>query len=381
MADKETFLNQNCFFPYSLTSLYQVSDADLKYYQHAQTWTNAKCSFIIELRPIPRTEVNMPILNALYELADSTEYDPIAPTWCIVNHLLLTYAGVETTLGAIVAASGECAIWSYDPHDIGPMYFSTIGGGERLQQVCGYHIVGIRTDDPDQAFDFISTAIDQGCGVAVAGPEMGLCYGYESGGTRGERKIRGIGRWGPAFNGEYTWEQFSEHVGRFGNNEGFWFLEKTGEPASPEEILNMILVTVVDWQTDHPAKNWIKQESYGLPAFGQYLRDVADPETRVTIDHPYIYCHAILFQADGRYHLGQYLKEFAENFTAPVSVLLDEIGDLYIETHKQLKRFMDYNILESESKEGIAEAITWVQDAYCADKQILDKFAEIKKRF
>ena len=322
----------------------------------------------------------MPILKALYELAESTVYNPVAPTWCIVNHLLLTFAGVETTLGAVVAASGECAICSYDPHDIGSMYFSTIGGGERLQQVCGYRIVGMRTDDPDEAYDFISTAIDKGCGVAVAGPEMGISYGFETGNSLVERKVYGVGRWGPAFDGEYFWEQFCEHVGHFGNNEGFWYIEKTGAPAPPDEILKLILVTVVDWQTDHPAKNWMKQESYGLPAFKQYLHDNADPEIRVMIDPPYIYCHAILFQADGRYHLGIYLKELAKSFTAPVNQLLAETGDLYIKTQKLLKRFMDYNILEDKSEEGIAKAITWVQDAYHADKQILDKLMEIKSR-
>lgn len=320
----------------------------------------------------------MPILQQLYELADTTIYDPIAPTWCIVNHLLLKFASAQVSLGAVVAASGECAIWSYDPHDIGPMYFSTIGGDQRLRQVCGYRIEGIRTDNPVEAYNFITRAIDQGCGVAVAGPEMGLCYGYESGGTLEERRIYGIGRWGPAFNGEFTWDKFSEHVGHFGNNEGFWFLEKTGERDSPEEILEMILTTVIDWQTDHPAKDWMKQKSYGLSAFSQYVNDISNPESLIAIDSPYINCHAILFQADGRYHLGHYLKEFAGCFVSPVRDLLSEAGDWYIRTHKLLKRFMEYNILESVSEEGIAEAITWVQEAYNADKQILDRMKQVQ---
>ena len=133
----------------------------------------------------------MPILNKLFRLAEITEYEPIAPTWCIVNDLLLKFAGAGTSLGAIVAASGECAIWSYDPHDIGPMYFSTIGGGERLQQVCGYRIVGIRTDKANEAYDFIKSAIDKGRGVAIAGPEMGICYGYEPGDSPEERRVSG----------------------------------------------------------------------------------------------------------------------------------------------------------------------------------------------
>jgi hypothetical protein len=152
---------------------------------------------------------------------DLTEYDPIAPTWCIVNHLPLTFYGVKTSPGAVVAASGECAIWSYDPHDFGPMYFCTIGGGKRLQLASGYHISGIRIKDAVTAYEFIVDAVDKDCGVAVAGPEMGLCYGYDSGDDFDDRKIFGIGRWGPAFNGEYTWEQFCEHLGHFGNNEGF----------------------------------------------------------------------------------------------------------------------------------------------------------------
>ncbi len=54
----------------------------------------------------------MPILKVLFELAESTVYDPTAPTWCIVNDLLLASAGAGTSLGAVVAASGECAMWS-----------------------------------------------------------------------------------------------------------------------------------------------------------------------------------------------------------------------------------------------------------------------------
>jgi hypothetical protein len=96
----------------------------------------------------------MPILKKMFRLAEESVYEPIAPTWCIVNHLLLKTAGFDVPLGAVVAASGECGIWSYDPRSFGPMYFSTIGGGERLQQVCGYRIVGIRTDDPKKCLCF-----------------------------------------------------------------------------------------------------------------------------------------------------------------------------------------------------------------------------------
>jgi hypothetical protein len=228
------------------------------------------------------------------------------------------------------------------------------------------------------AYVFITEAIDSGCGVAVAGPEMGLCYGYESAYALEKRKIYGIGRWGPAFNGEYTWDKFCQHVARFGNNEGFWLLEKAGEPGTPEAILDMILITVVDWQKTHPAREWVKQESYGLPAFKRYLEDVADLESRVGIDTPYVNCHAILFQADGRYHLGSYCNTLAESFSAPISNLLTEAGDLYIKTHKFLKRFMDYNILDNTSEEDVAKAVTWVQDAYDADTQILEKMKQIQ---
>jgi hypothetical protein len=319
----------------------------------------------------------MPVLRKLQNLALNTIYDPAAPTWCIVNHLLLKSAGTNLPLGAVVAASGECAIWSYDPQSIAPMYFSTIGSDQRLLQISGYQTIGIRTDDPAKAFEFIAFAIDKGVGVAVAGPEMGLCCGYESDNT--QRKVYGIGRWGPAFDGEYTREQFSEHVQHFGNNEGFWYLEQTGEPASSEDILKMLLATVIDWQMDHPARNWVKQESYGLLAFQRYLRDVREPELREKIDPPYINCHAILFQADGRYHLGAYLQELAESLPVPVRPLIVEVGSLYIKTHSLLKRFMDFNILEWESEEGIAEAISWVQEAYEADKQILEKMTSIKE--
>ena len=135
----------------------------------------------------------------------------------------------------------------------------------------------------------------------------------------------------------------------------------------------MIMVTAVDWQTDHPATQYgMSQKSYGLPAFEAYLQDIKTPERLVAIDSPYINCHAILFQADGRYHLGCYLKELAVSFAAPVNHLLAEAGDLYMETHRLLKRFIEYNILEGKTEVEIAEAISWVQDAYRIDEQILD---------
>jgi len=58
------------------------------------------------------------------------------------------------------------------------MYFSSIGGDQRLETCTGYGVKGLRTTDAEEAFAFICEGIDAGKGVFVAGPEVGLCYGY-----------------------------------------------------------------------------------------------------------------------------------------------------------------------------------------------------------
>ena len=83
---------------------------------------------------------------------------------------------MSNDLGAVVAASGEASIFSYTRDSIAPMYFSPIGGDQRLKTCTGYGVKSLRTTDAEEAFLLIREGIDAGMGVFVAGPEVGLCY-------------------------------------------------------------------------------------------------------------------------------------------------------------------------------------------------------------
>ena len=129
----------------------------------------------------------MPVLDGLKSLAD-VEVDPIPPTWALVFHLITTHDSPEDAgPGAAVAASGEASLFSYSRKSIAPMYFSTIGGHARLKLCTGYAATALRTTDPEEAFRVVREGIDSGSGVFVAGPEVGLCYGYGDPGAVGHR--------------------------------------------------------------------------------------------------------------------------------------------------------------------------------------------------
>jgi len=208
----------------------------------------------------------------------------------------------RSNLGAVVAASGEASIFSYAQDSIEPMYFGTIGGNERLKICTGYGVKSLRTTDAEIAFTFIREGIDAGHGIFIAGPEIGLCYGYKDTGIIEEREAYGFTNWGPAFNGIYSWTRFSKHVEVFGEAEGFAYITHESKSESADQILNMIGATVIDWQHKHLATNFgMNQDYYGLTAFRRFINDVRDPEIRTQVDEAYINCHAIQFQLGGRY--------------------------------------------------------------------------------
>ena len=322
----------------------------------------------------------MPILGDLKTLCECEDFPTIPPTWCAVNYLLLKHAGVvDLPLGAVAAASGEAAVFSYNPHDFAPMYFGTIGGSERLQRATGYRNEGVRTKDAKEAFAFIKATIDGGKGVGVAGPEMGICYGYEDPGTQEERTVFGIANWGPGFEGAYTWEKLVAYANDFGMNEGFFTVEKSGEPGAPETIVDMIAEQAVVWQESHPATAYGRnQEEYGLRAARRYIDDVTDPEIRCTIDSPYINCHALLFQHSGRYWLGTYLQDVAGQMPPEQQDLVAEVGTHYLQAATELRRFQEYNILEGKSEDEIAEALTWLETAYQAEALAVKKLEQLR---
>jgi hypothetical protein len=322
----------------------------------------------------------MPQLNELKTLAEKP-IDPMPPTWPLLYHLMIANnsQGLDS-LGAAVAASGEVSLFSYARDSIEPMYYSTIGGDQRLKTCTGYGENGLRTADAEEAFSFIREGVDAGSGVYVPGPEAGLCYGYSDANRVEEREVYGISNWGPAFDGTYSWTKFSEHVAAFGNAEGFAYVRRESEPESAEAILQMIAVTVVDWQRQHPAANFgMKQEYYGLASFKRFIQDVRDPETRSQIDGAYINCHAILFQLGGRYWLGQYLKQLAREFTDDVRSGLIGIGDLYMEVYAGLKRFKEFDITDGKNEGEVQSAVDWLEEAYHADERILDDFISLRK--
>ncbi|MBN1274583.1 MAG: hypothetical protein JXB26_20160 [Candidatus Aminicenantes bacterium] len=322
----------------------------------------------------------MPQFEKLRNLA-ANDIEPCPPSWPLVYHFLITHDSPQkSNLGAVVAASAEVSIFSYARNSIAPMYFSTIGGGERLKICTGHGAKGLRTTDAEEAFAFIQEGIDAGHGIFVAGPEAGLCYGYNDPGSVEQREIYGFTNWGPAFHGIYSWAKFSKHVETFGDAEGFAYLINESQPESVDNILYMIGTTVIDWQNQHPATKFgMKQDNYGLIAFKKLIEDIRNPEIRPQVDEAYINCHAIQFQSGGRYWFGQYLKQLAQQYTGDVQKHLQGISDLYMKVYSNLKQFMEFDIAEGKNEAEIQKAVEWLEEAYRSDKEILEKFISLRK--
>ncbi len=321
----------------------------------------------------------MPIFKNLKNLA-SDEIAPCPPSWPLVFHLLITHESLgHSNLGAAVAASGEAAIFSYERDSIEPLYFNTIGGHARLKICTGYETKNLRTNNAEKAFTFIKEGIDTGHGLFIAGPEIGLCYGYEYSGSIDKREIYGFSNWGPAFHGTYSWTRFSKHVEVFGQAEGLAYVTYETQPEAAAKILEMIGQTIIDWQDRHPACQFgMIQDYYGLAAFKKFIEDVSDPEIRSQIDKAYINCHAIQFQLGGRYWLGVYIKQLAQQFKDNLKKQILEIGDLYIKIYKDFKRFADFNMTDEKNENEIQKSINWLKEAYDNDEKILEKFISLR---
>lgn len=324
----------------------------------------------------------MACLHSLKQLCESKEFDPIAPSWCIVHYLLLQHDGAShIPLGAVVAASATCSLFSYDPNSVAPMYFNTIGATKRMEKVTGYTVDNVRTVEEEDAFQFIKKGIDVGKGIFVSGPEMGLCYGYEEKDDGTDRTLFGFADWGPGFNGKFSWDKFTRFTQAFGENEGFSILNQIGDPSANEEIVESIVEPVLDWPESHPAlKYGQKKEFYGLKAFQRFINDVSDPLKRKQIDDAYINCFAIEFQAGGRYWLGHYLKALAQTFQDEVSGLVNSIGDLYIQSYEKLREFQQFDILQNKTEQQITDAIQWLRDAYQFEEKILEDFLVVRQK-
>jgi len=323
----------------------------------------------------------MPRLENLKKLA-SREITPAPPSWPLVFHLLISNNSPNSSsLGASVAASGEASIFSYARNSIEPMYFSTIGGIQRLKEFTGYEVKNLRSTDAEEVFAFIKEAVDSGSGLFAAGPEAGLCYGYDDPGPAEKREVYGFSNWGPALNGTVPWQTFIKYAAAFGDTEGFACLGIESHPVSAGSILEMIAAAVIGWQEKHPAVSFgMKQEYYGLPAFRKFIEDIRDPQIRPKIDEAYISCHVIQSQTGGRYWLGKYLKQLSVQFTADMQNQILEIGDLYLTVFNKLKQFVDLNIAENRSEEEIQKAVNRLEEAYYADEQILDEFISLRKK-
>ena len=320
----------------------------------------------------------MPKFKELKDLAEK-DINPVPPSWPLVYYLIMEHKSPrDDNLGAAVAASGEAAIFSYARKSIAPMYFCTIGGAQRLKICTGYGAKTLRTTEAEEAFSFLREGIDAGSGVFVAGPEIGLCYGYGDPGAIEKREVYGISNWGPAFDGTYSWEKFSKHVESFGDAEGFSYIYPDSNPESPEDILQMMAMAVIDWQSEHPAvKFGMRQEHYGLASFKHFIEDLRDPEIRGQIDDAYINCHAIVFQLGGRYWLGQYIKQLAGKFADDMKERLIRIGDLYLEVYEMLNRFKELNI-EGRNENEVQKAVDWLEEAHQADDKIYDEFISLR---
>ena len=321
----------------------------------------------------------MPLLEKLKSLADK-DIEPIPPTWPLVHYVMIENDSPKHgNLGAVVAASGEASIFSYARDSIEPMYYSTIHANQRLKTFTGCSAKVLRTTDEEEAFSFICEGIDAGKGVFVAGPEMGLCYGYEDPGNAEGRRVYGISNWGPAFDGIYSLTKFSEHVKAFGDAEGFGYVHLKSEPVSVDSVLRMLAMTVVDWQEMHVATGFgMKQDHYGLTAFKQFIQDIRDPETRAQIDRAYINCHAIAFQVGGRYWLSQYLRQLSEQFAGDMRNRLAKIADLYMKVYAELYQFQKLNVADGKNEGEVQRAVEWLEAAYHADEGILEGFISLR---
>lgn len=324
----------------------------------------------------------MPKLSHLKQLCEKEELSPVIspwiPSWCMVNYLLLKDSGCDVHPGAVVAASAECNLFSYARDSISPMYYNTIGGDKRFELTTGYSLDGIRTDNAENAFQFIKKNIDSGKGVFLSGPEISICYGYEDNQNIYNRIVYGIAHWGPGLDGEFPWERFVRFIKLFGNNEGLKVIDHKSKAGKKEEIIEMIIETAVDWQENHPAfKYGQKKENYGLKAFQQFVNDLSNQHTRDKIDEAYINCHVIMEQMGGRYWLGSYLKELAVQFEDTIKMTLDEIGELYLKSSEKIKEFIDFNVKRRNEK-AILKALTSLKAAFGYEKEIVEKYEIIR---
>ncbi|MFP4112885.1 MAG: hypothetical protein ACLFUA_00825 [Spirochaetales bacterium] len=322
----------------------------------------------------------MPQIDGLRTLAWE-HVDPIPPSWPHVYYLLISHsARAGADLGAIVAASGETLVFSYGKESIEPMYCCTVGGTERLVTLTGYRASELRTSDPEEAFGFIRAAVDAGRGLFVAGPEAGLCYGYEDGGEPLERIVHGASpSGGPAINGAVPWEPFSRFVRAFGEAEGYAYVERVSGPESAEHIVDLLAETVVTWQDHHPGADLgQRQECYGVAAFRRFVEDVRDPERRSKIDDAYTRCHLIEFQIGGRYWLGHYLERLASACAEPVRERVAEIGARYVDTAMLLSRFKESKVSHSNGERRVQEAVLTLEQACETEARIVDGFASLR---
>jgi hypothetical protein len=322
----------------------------------------------------------MPKLDDLLYLA-TAPIDPAPPSWPRVFYLLVEHdtPGLGD-LGAAVAASAQASIFSYARRSMAPMYFCTIGGYERLRSLTGYRVEGLRTVDPEEAFEFVRGGIDDGAGVFISGPEIGLCYGYGGAEKAEGREVYGYSDWGPAFDGAYSWSRFCRHVQEHGNAEGLARVRRDSSPAPPSEIVRTIASTVVDWQDHHPATGFgMRQEFYGTTAFRTFIDDVRDPETRCQVDDAYINCHAIMLQVGGRYWFARYLGRLADRLTGEHRTRLLAIGDLYRTVHGELARFMNFDV-NRRTEDEAQVAVGWLDTACGADARIVEEFGELRDR-
>jgi hypothetical protein len=124
----------------------------------------------------------------------------------------------------------------------------------------------------------------------------------------------------------------------------------------------------------------MQQAYYGLSALRQYRQDLRNPATRSTIESPYLNCHALLFQADGRYWLGRYLQRLSKALPSELGQRGASIGQSYLESSRLLKRFQVYNIAEGKSEAQIQEAIGWVDEAYRLEERLLGAWAALQAR-
>ncbi|MHA1308561.1 MAG: DinB family protein [Candidatus Heimdallarchaeota archaeon] len=339
------------------------------------------------------------VLEKIPEIVE-TYKDQQSFSWASVFEVLLRNEGItDLQHEDVVMACGEGFAFAYSPYHYSPMYLGLIGSGMRIRNKFGYSLIWLkgpaRGGDVEEAWEFITTHLDDGHGIHVEGPESFLIYGYKDKGKKEDRVLKCIAKWGPGLDGDISWEKFSSVPVLFSLST----LVKTNPPIPSAKRNRFLINQIHNFQEKHPGiglkfpvhpevkidemmgKEFaISKENYGLLAFEQFIKDIQDEERITGMLQAYLYCHAMNFQLWGRQWQSKWFKKQASSYEGTTAKLFKEIAESYHKTAKNLESFIKINTTNFEAKklhENIAEAIPSIKKAYESEKKAVEAIAKL----